>query len=79
MQKNQKGKRDYIDAISSFYKDWDKVDHHTRCINFEKGMEKLYTEYPNDKEAAIFYALALDAAADPADKSYKNQKKPALF
>ena len=73
----QKSKReaDYIYAISLFYKDWDKVDHQTRNLNFEKSMQKLYEEYTNDKEAAIFYALALDAAADPADKSYKNQKK----
>jgi tetratricopeptide (TPR) repeat protein len=73
----QKTKREagYIDAIASFYKDWDKVDHHSRCINFEKGMEKLYTAYPDDKEAAIFYSLSLVASANPADKSYKNQKK----
>ncbi|HEY4323323.1 MAG TPA: hypothetical protein VGN20_05035 [Mucilaginibacter sp.] len=66
---------DYINAISVFYKDWDKIDYKTRCISFEKGMEKLYTKYPDDKEAAIFYALALDAAADPTDKSFKNQRK----
>lgn len=73
----QKSKReaDYIEAISSFYKDWNKVGHRTRCINFEKAMEKLYTSYPDDKEAAIFYTLALNAAADPADKSFKKQKK----
>ncbi|MEO8405373.1 MAG: hypothetical protein ABI480_12280 [Chitinophagaceae bacterium] len=65
----------YIDAISSFYKDWDKTDHHTRTLAFEKGMEKLYESYPDDKEVAVFYALALDAAADPADKSFANQKK----
>ncbi|HTD40452.1 MAG TPA: hypothetical protein VK671_07525, partial [Mucilaginibacter sp.] len=65
----------YIDAMASFYKDWDKADHHTRSVRFEKGMEKTYRENPNDKEAAIFYALALDAAADPADQSYSNQKK----
>ena len=35
----------------------------------------IYKKYPQDKEAAIFYALSLDAAADPADKSYNNQKK----
>ncbi len=29
---------DYIDAISSFYKAWDKADHNNRCINFEKAM-----------------------------------------
>jgi hypothetical protein len=65
----------YIDAMALFYKDWDKADHHTRSVHFEKAMEKIYRENPNDKEAAIFYALALDAAADPADKSYSNQKK----
>lgn len=70
-----KRESDYIDAISAIYKDWDKVDLHDRSINFEKGMEKLYAEYPEDKEAAIFYALALDAAADPTDKSFANQKK----
>jgi hypothetical protein len=58
-----------------YYKDWDKVDDHTRCINFEKAMEMMYVRYPHDKEAAIFYALALDAAADPADKSFANEKK----
>jgi tetratricopeptide (TPR) repeat protein len=38
-------------------------------------MEQLHITYPGDKEAAIFYALALDAAAEPTDKTYANQKK----
>ena len=73
----QKSKResDYIEAIGLFYKDWNKLDHRTRCISFEKAMEKIYSVYPKDKEAAIFYALALNAAADPADKSFTKQKK----
>ena len=65
----------YINAIGQFYKDWNKTDHYTRCVNFEKAMEQLHTSYPNDKEAAIFYALSLDAAASPSDKTYANQKK----
>src|SRR6266496_2294238 len=74
---NQKTKResDYIEAMFVFYKDWDKVDHHTRAIRYEKAMEELYKNYPDDKEAAVFYALALDASADPADKSFANQKR----
>ena len=73
----QKSKREsaYIEAIALFYKDWNKIDHTTRCINFEKAMEKIYTEYSNDKEAAIFYSLALDGAANPADKSFSKQRK----
>jgi tetratricopeptide (TPR) repeat protein len=38
-------------------------------------MEKLYKTYPDDTEAAVFYALALDAATDPTDKTYTKQKK----
>ena len=67
----------YIDAIGLFYKDWNKIDYHTRCLYFEKEMEQLHSKYPNDKEAAVFYALALDAAAEPTDKTYRNQKKAA--
>lgn len=66
---------DYINAIASFYTGWDKVDHRTRCGRFEKSMENVYTKYTNDKEAAVFYALALNAAADPADKTFTKQKK----
>lgn len=73
----QKTKREaaYIDAIAAFYNDWEKADHFTRTKRFEKAMEKVYAEFPGDKEAAIFYALALTASADPSDKSFQNQKK----
>jgi hypothetical protein len=73
----QKSSREseYIEALALFYKDWDKADHYTRSVRFEKAMEKIYRDNPNDKEASVFYALALDAAADPADKSFSNQKK----
>jgi Tetratricopeptide repeat len=73
----QKSKRetDYINAIALFYKDWNTTDHHTRSLNFGNAMEKIYRTYPDDKEAAIFYALSLDAVADPADKTFSNQRK----
>jgi hypothetical protein len=73
----EKSKREseYIDAIEAFYKGWDTTDHRTRTLNYSKVMEKLYADYPEDNESAIFYALSLTAAADPTDKTYKNQKK----
>jgi hypothetical protein len=74
---SQKSKReeDYINAMAVFYNDWNKMAHRTRSVKFEKAMEKLYLKYPADKEAAIFYALALNGSADPTDKTFSNQKK----
>lgn len=66
---------DYINAIAAFYNDWEKVDHKTRTLRFEKAMKGLYTKYPADAEMAIFYCLALDAAADPTDKTFSKQRE----
>lgn len=74
---NKKTKResDYIEAMAKFYENADKADHRSRVLKFENAMEKIYLSYPDDIEAAVFYTLALDAAADPADKTYANQRK----
>src|SRR6516165_1112600 len=69
--------KDYIAAIAAFYNDNDKLDHRTRALAYEKAMEQVYLKYPDDREAAVFYALALDTTALPTDKTYANQKKAA--
>jgi hypothetical protein len=67
--------KDYIAAIENFYRDSDKVDHRTRAVAYEKAMAQLFARYPDDREAAVFYALALNATAAPTDKTYANQLK----
>ena len=69
--------RNYIDAISAFYRDSERLDHSIRAVAYEKAMEKVYLSYPDDREGAIFYALALVATASPLDRTYSNQKKAA--
>lgn len=73
----QKTKREsaYIEALAKFYEHADEIDHRNRVLKFEKAMEDIYQSYPEDKEAAVFYALALNAAVDPADKTYTRQQK----
>ena len=68
---------DYIAAIAAFYRDNDKLDHRTRAVAYEKAMEQVYERYPDDREAAVFYALALNASALKTDNTFANQKKAA--
>src|SRR5256714_9063925 len=71
--------RDYLDALGVMYADYQKVDHRTRLLAYAKAMEALAQRYPNDDEAQIHYALALNVAASPADKTYANQLKGAAL
>ena len=71
--------RDYIGAVEVFYKDSDKVEHRTRALAYVKAMEQLAQRYPEDTEASVFYALALDVTALPTDKTYANQLKAAAI
>jgi hypothetical protein len=71
--------RDYIEAIGAFYRDWGTSDHRARSIAYENAMEQIHLRYPDDLEAAVFYALALDATALPTDKTYANQRKAAAI
>jgi predicted Zn-dependent protease len=74
--------RAYIDAVAAFYNDWDKSDHPTRANRYEKAMERVYRRFPADREAGVFYALALNASAlatTPMDKTYSKQKKAAVI
>jgi tetratricopeptide (TPR) repeat protein len=68
---------DYIAALSEFYRDADTKDHRTRVLAYEQAMAQLHARYPDDPEAAIYYALALNVAALPADKSYAKQLEAA--
>jgi tetratricopeptide (TPR) repeat protein len=71
--------RAYIDALAEMYKDHDKVDHRTRMVNYTKAMEQVAKDNPNDDEAQIYYALALNTSASPADKTFANQLKGAAI
>ena len=69
----------YVDALAAMYTDYDKVDHHARVVAYAKAMEALAQRYPDDDEAQIHYALALNTSASPADKTYANQLKGAAI
>lgn len=72
---NNEREKDYIDAVTVYFNDWQTLDTKTRKLNYESKMEELYNKYPDDVETAVFYSLAVLATADLNDKSYIKQKK----
>jgi Tfp pilus assembly protein PilF len=71
--------RDYVDALATFFKDHDKLDHGKRAQALESAMEQVMQRYPDDTEAATLYALVLSANFDPNDKKYTKQLKAAAI
>ena len=46
-----------------------------RLANYKTALERLAQRYPDDYEAQVFYALALQAAASQNDTTYADQLK----
>ena len=65
--------RGYLAAVAELYKNHASVDHRTRTLAYAKAMEQLHQRHPGDREAAAFYALAVNQTALPTDKTYANQ------
>jgi len=65
----------YLEAIGSFYEDWETVDNQTRKMRYAQKMKEMYEGNKDDTEVAVFYALALRASAVPTDKTYAKQRE----
>ncbi len=75
--RNQR-ERDYVEAIAAFYRDSDKLDHKTRALAYNAAMKALHERYPDDREAAVFYALSQTAAGTfDKDPTFAREKDAA--
>src|SRR5882757_5345059 len=66
--------REYIQALSVFYSDTAKLDHEKRAEAYAKAMYGVYQRNPQDREAAVLYALSLLASAPERDPDLTNAK-----
>ena len=69
--------RAYIAAVGELYKDAATVPHRNRTLAYAKAMEAVQRDYPQDDEAKIFYALAVNQTALATDKKYSAQLQAA--
>ncbi|HZW78943.1 MAG TPA: hypothetical protein VFF50_00610, partial [Candidatus Deferrimicrobiaceae bacterium] len=69
----------YIAAIAAFYSDSKKLDHEARAKAYSDAMKNVYETYPDDHEAAVFYALSLLASEPPEDATFANRRQAAAI
>jgi len=69
----------YIAAIAAFYDKSKKLDHDARAQAYSDAMKKVYKNYPDDHEAAVFYALSLLASEPHEDSTFANRKQAAAI
>jgi hypothetical protein len=65
----------YLTAVGKLYSDFEGTPQQARLHAYRDAMQDVAAKYPEDREAQIFYALALAVAADPGDKTYADQLK----
>ncbi len=69
----------YIAAIAAYYSDSKKLEHEARAKAYSDAMKKVYESYPDDHEAAAFYALSLLASEPHDDTTFANRKRAAAI
>ena len=69
--------RAYGSAVRSYYAAYSTTDHKTRLGAYALAMQGVSQRYPDDREAKIFYALALIALglANPTDTTFAYQRQ----
>jgi hypothetical protein len=67
--------RAYLAAVGKLYRDFESTPQRARLIAYRDAMRTVAAKFPEDHEAQIFYALALAASEDPADKTYVDRLK----
>jgi tetratricopeptide (TPR) repeat protein len=65
--------RAWLEAVALLYVDVGRRSQQERVQAYRDAMEVLARTHPDDMEAAIFFALSLTAAEDPADKTYASR------
>lgn len=71
--------RAYVAAVKAYYEQGRNPTEKVNLNSFAEGWRKVYERFPDDLEAASFYALAYLSTVNPADKSYAKQKLSAAI
>jgi len=71
--------RDWIEALSAYFRDYDTRPVDDRLAAYNAAMERMAQTYPDDYEVQAYYALTLQASAAKSDLTYAKQLKSAAL
>ena len=69
--------RSYLAAAATLFELVPASAWHEREIAYARAMERVVAQYPEDREAAIFYAVALNFSAAPTDRTRADRTRAA--
>ncbi len=79
LQPKTERERLFVDAAEAFFQQPDSSDYWTRIRRWERAMEKVQAAFPEDPEAACFYALSHLAVAPSDQISVANSERAATL
>ena len=78
LKPNTQRERDYLEAAEILYRP-DERNYATRNHEYSERLEKTFTAYSDDTEAAVFYALSLITRADTEHPVEDSEKAIAIL
>jgi len=69
----------FIAAAAALYRGYDSLPNSRRLQAYSDTLARVYRDFPNDTEVAIYYALSLVATAPKTDTTFARQRRAAAI
>ncbi len=71
--------RGFLAAVGALYRDYQTAPNARRLQAYSDTLARVYRDFPDDPEVAIYYALSLVATASPTDTTFGRQRQAAAI
>ena len=71
--------RGFLASVGALYRDYETTPNSRRLLAYSDTLARVYRDFPDDPEVAIYYALSLVATALPTDTTFSRQRQAAAI
>jgi tetratricopeptide (TPR) repeat protein len=69
----------FLASVGALYRDYQTTPNSRRLLAYSDTLARVYRDFPDDPEVAIYYALSLVATASPTDTTFTRQRQAAAI